>query len=74
MMTYRVGYWHLIRCRSNSASEASLRKTKERRQPRGIIKRAILKTLEDAPEGMDALSHSVANAAYGSTYQTEEAV
>jgi hypothetical protein len=34
----------------------TVRQTKERRQPRGIIKRAILKTLEDAPEGMDAIT------------------
>jgi hypothetical protein len=32
------------------------RQVKERRQPRGAIKRAILKTLENAPEGMDALT------------------
>jgi hypothetical protein len=29
---------------------------KERRQPRGAIKRAVLETLEHAPEGMDALT------------------
>ncbi|MGB9427086.1 MAG: hypothetical protein WCB09_11830 [Methylocella sp.] len=39
-----------------SKDQRSVRQTKERRQPRGIIKRAILKTLEDAPEGMDALT------------------
>jgi hypothetical protein len=33
-----------------------LRQAKERRQPRGAIKRAILKTLENAPDGMDALN------------------
>jgi hypothetical protein len=39
-----------------SKNQRSVRQTKERRQPRGIIKRAILKTLEDEPEGMDALT------------------
>jgi hypothetical protein len=30
--------------------------TRERRVPKGTIKRAVLKTLEDAPGGMDALT------------------
>jgi hypothetical protein len=32
------------------------RQAKERRQPRGVIKRAILRTLEYAPDGMDAVT------------------
>lgn len=32
------------------------RQAKERRQPRGIIKRAVLETLEHVPDGMDALT------------------
>jgi hypothetical protein len=30
--------------------------TKERRQPRGVIKRAVLELLEQNPDGMDALT------------------
>jgi DNA-binding PadR family transcriptional regulator len=41
---------------TSNQDHCAVRQTKERRQPRGIIKRAILKTLEDAPEGMDALT------------------
>ena|SRR3984893_7836246 len=41
---------------TSSQDQRTVKQTKERRQPRGIIKRAILKTLEEAPDGMDALT------------------
>jgi hypothetical protein len=46
----------LVAERSRLARAATAITGKERRQPRGVIKRAVLETLEHAPEGMDALT------------------
>ena len=42
--------------RALAAERLRLARAEERRQPRGVIKRAVLETLKYAPDGMDALT------------------